>query len=130
MLGTRRLATLQALAERTAGAPSPKEAAERAVAVLAENAVDVPFALLYLVDDDGFRATLTGAAHLTPGSPARTPGRTRGFLLVPASEQFLTGAGGSPQQNSCPGSLLQKDKRDVFIRRLGANLESSAFVDV
>jgi PAS domain S-box-containing protein len=39
--------------------------------VLGENPADLPFALLYLLDPAGERATLAGAAGLAPGSLAR-----------------------------------------------------------
>ena len=69
IIGERRMATLGALAERTAPARSAAEAARSAIDVLSENAADVAFALLYLVSEDGRTARLAGAAHLSPDSP-------------------------------------------------------------
>jgi PAS domain S-box-containing protein len=54
--GERRLTTLRDLARRATEAGSAAEACTNAAAVLSENLLDVPFALLYLLDEDGRRA--------------------------------------------------------------------------
>ena len=69
IIGERRMATLGALAERTAPAHSAAEAARCAIDVLSENAADIPFALLYRLSEDGRSAHLAGTAHLSPDSP-------------------------------------------------------------
>ena len=69
IIGERRMATLAGLAERTAPARSAAEAARSAIDVLRENEADVPFALLYLLSEDGRTANLAGAAHLAPDLP-------------------------------------------------------------
>jgi signal transduction histidine kinase len=69
IIGERRMATLRALAERTAPARAVAEAARCAVAALRDNSADVPFALLYLLDEQGRTARLADAAHLTAGTP-------------------------------------------------------------
>ena len=69
IIGERRMATLAGLAERTAPARSAAEAARCAIDVLRENEADVPFALLYLLSEDGRTANLAGSAHLAPDSP-------------------------------------------------------------
>jgi PAS domain S-box-containing protein len=61
VVGARRLKTLRELSARTQEqAKSVEEVCERAALTLAENPHDVPFALLYLLDDDGRRAALAG----------------------------------------------------------------------
>ena len=96
----RRLRLLNALAEG-ARAPAPAEACAHAAAEIARAPTDVPFALLYLLDDSGV-ATLAGAANivagealaphrLRPGEPSPWP-----FDEVEADPRFvpLTGAPG------------------------------------
>jgi PAS domain S-box-containing protein len=63
----RRLRLLNALAE-AARAPTPADACAHAAAEIARAPADVPFSLLYLVDDAGV-ATLVGAANVTAGAP-------------------------------------------------------------
>jgi PAS domain S-box-containing protein len=68
ILGERRLRTLRALAEQATQAKSAEEACAVAAATMRDNPYDLPFATLYLLDDDGARARLAGAT--TPGAPA------------------------------------------------------------
>jgi PAS domain S-box-containing protein len=56
--GERRLATLRELARRAADATSPEEACRNAAQVFETNPIDVPFALIYLLDRDGAAARL------------------------------------------------------------------------
>ncbi|WP_435021886.1 ATP-binding protein [Tundrisphaera sp. TA3] len=68
-IGERRLRTLRELAADTSHEPRSVEEACRAMARLLEgNPHDVPFALLYLLDDGGTRLKLAGSAGLGPGS--------------------------------------------------------------
>jgi signal transduction histidine kinase len=73
-IGERRLRTLRELAAHTTDAArSVEEACQTAAQILAGNTRDVPFALLYLLDAEGRRATLvaaTGVDWNTPISPA------------------------------------------------------------
>jgi signal transduction histidine kinase/FixJ family two-component response regulator len=72
VLGERRLRTLHDLTERTADASTAAETCSIAVEVLAENAADIPFALLYLLENNGKQAHLAGNHGLganTPVSP-------------------------------------------------------------
>jgi signal transduction histidine kinase len=69
VLGERRLKTLRELGARAAGVRSAREACRVAAATTAENGNDVPFALLYLLEEGGRRATLAGASGLGPGAP-------------------------------------------------------------
>jgi len=68
VLGARRLVTLQDLVAKTHHSATPRHAAETACSVLSQNAADIPFALLYLFDDDGKRAVLGGAVRVAPSS--------------------------------------------------------------
>ena len=67
VLGERRLATLGTLAASTRGLRTVEEVCRRAAETLARNLNDVPFALVYLLDEMG-RARLAGHAGLEPGS--------------------------------------------------------------
>ena len=51
--GERRLATLRELARRASDATSPEQACVNAAAVFEGNPIDVPFALIYLLERDG-----------------------------------------------------------------------------
>ncbi len=59
VLSERQYRTLRSLGAHARDATSEKHACENAAATLAENMADVPFALFYLLDDDGDRAVLT-----------------------------------------------------------------------
>lgn len=64
VLGERRLRTLSALAARTAAAPTAEDACTIAVATVAHNRADIPFALLYLPDAGGAQMRLAAATGL------------------------------------------------------------------
>lgn len=68
VIGERRLRTLQELASQTM-TKRPEDACRAAVATLAANSYDVPFAALYLYADDRRSAKLVGATRTEPGSP-------------------------------------------------------------
>jgi DNA-binding NtrC family response regulator/signal transduction histidine kinase len=70
VIGERRLRTLRDLAARTGETQTAAEAFANAAEVLAANPYDVPFALIYFVEDDRKRARLVGCAGLPPGTPA------------------------------------------------------------
>jgi signal transduction histidine kinase len=70
VLGERRLLTLRELAARTAEAKTVEEACALSAAALAINAHDLPFALIYLLNDNGKQAQLAGATGIEPGGPA------------------------------------------------------------
>jgi PAS domain S-box-containing protein len=74
VIGERRLRTLRELASRTSEeAKSVEDATRSAARTLADNPHDLPFALIYLLDDDATTARLTGATGLPDGSPAAPP---------------------------------------------------------
>ncbi|RPI23458.1 MAG: PAS domain S-box protein [Acidobacteria bacterium] len=70
----RRLRTLHELATSTAGAKTPEQACEAAAAAFLKNPWDVPFALFYLLDEDGREARLAassgfgGQTHANPAT--------------------------------------------------------------
>ncbi|ADO75714.1 ATP-binding protein [Stigmatella aurantiaca] len=68
VLDARRLCTLKDLSANTADMKSAQAACEMAARVLSQNPHDVPFALLYLVAEDGHSVRLAGATGLQPGS--------------------------------------------------------------
>ena len=67
VLGARRLETLRLLSARTQNAATAAAACALAAEVLSDNAADLPFALLYLLDEGGARARLAGASRIEPG---------------------------------------------------------------
>jgi GAF domain len=69
-LAERRLKVLRELADRTAEAKTVAAACASIAQTLASHSLDVPFALLYLLDPDGRRATLAGRAGLAAGTLA------------------------------------------------------------
>ena len=70
VLGERRLKTLRALAAATANAATPQEACRAAVAAMAGNRSDVPFAALYLFDEKRPEACLMGISEGDAPVPA------------------------------------------------------------
>jgi signal transduction histidine kinase len=76
VIGERRLRTQRELAEQAAYAHTVHAACEAAMATLADNPHDVPFALLYLLDRDGTEATLAESVRVEPGRP-ESPTRVR-----------------------------------------------------
>ena len=73
-IGERRLRMLRELAARTTeGAKSVEDACQTAVRTLTENSHDLPFILIYLLEEDAKSAMLAGATGLPDGSPAAPP---------------------------------------------------------
>jgi signal transduction histidine kinase/DNA-binding response OmpR family regulator len=70
VIGERRLRTLRDLAAESKGAESETSAYRAASRVLAANPHDVPFALIYRIEDDGKTALLETTAGIAPGSVA------------------------------------------------------------
>jgi signal transduction histidine kinase/CheY-like chemotaxis protein len=69
VVGERRLETLRALAEVSSGSEDARGACEAAADVLALDRADVPFALVYLLDDAATTAALTATSGIEPGDP-------------------------------------------------------------
>jgi len=70
VIGERRLASLRDLASQIAATKTEAELTSTVEASIARYAKDLPFALLYLFDDDGKRATLACACGILPEHPA------------------------------------------------------------
>jgi signal transduction histidine kinase/DNA-binding NarL/FixJ family response regulator len=70
VLDERRLRTLRDLAAKAVEAKVAQDACRIAAEILSENAADIPFALLYLLDEDRKHARLFGTAGLVPDTPA------------------------------------------------------------
>jgi len=70
VLSERRLNTLHDLTEHSAEAKTAEEVCFIAASTLASNTADIPFALLYLLQNDGKKATLAGSFGLDSNSPA------------------------------------------------------------
>ena len=66
VVGERRLRTLRDLAARAAGRESVQETCDRLVSVLGEDAWDVPFACLYVLDEHGRTARLAACIGTIP----------------------------------------------------------------
>lgn len=64
VLGERRLQTLRSLRTRTTDAKTASEAGQIAAEILASNPLDIPFALIYLLDLPGDRASLVAMVGL------------------------------------------------------------------
>ena len=64
IIGERRVAVLRDLASITGDASSVEEACAHCMEMLASHAKDIPFALLYLIDDDGSQAQLAASVGL------------------------------------------------------------------
>ena len=73
-IGERRLRTLRELAARTTEeVKSVGDACQTTARTLAQNQHDLPFVLIYLLDDDAKKAKLVGVTGLPDGSPAAPP---------------------------------------------------------
>ena len=70
VLGKRRMRTLRELSTRTTAARTVKQACETSVAVFENNPSDLPFAAIYLTDDEARSARLAACTRLAEGSPA------------------------------------------------------------
>jgi PAS domain S-box-containing protein len=74
-IGERRLRILRELAARTTDeAKSAEDACQTAARTLAENRHDLPFVLIYLLDEDAKAARLAGATGVPQASPAAPHG--------------------------------------------------------
>lgn len=70
VLNERRLRTLRELAARSSEAHTAEMTCRIAIETLSLNKADIPFALLYLFDENAQYAQLAGTAHLAEGTPA------------------------------------------------------------
>ncbi len=70
VVSERRVRILRDLGARAAQARSPEQACAAAAAILGDHDRDIPFALLYLIDEDGRGVRLAAATGVEPGEPA------------------------------------------------------------
>jgi signal transduction histidine kinase len=105
VLGERRLRTLRELGARAAGVRSAKEACRVAAATMAENDPDVAFALLYLLEEGGRRATLAGSSGLGPGAPASPASIDLQDRAAPWPLHRVTETGGPIEISDLPAAL-------------------------
>ncbi len=70
VLSERRLRTLRELAALSAETETTEEVCQVAIEILSRNDADIPFALLYLLSEDGKQATLQGCTGLPPNTSA------------------------------------------------------------
>jgi PAS domain S-box-containing protein len=69
VVGERRVTVLRDLGTRSTEMQTAEEACIAAAETLAKHSLDIPFALLYLIDANGESAHLAGAANLSIGTP-------------------------------------------------------------
>ena len=70
VISERRMQTLRELAEQAAQIKSAEEICEVTAKILEKNPLDLPFALLYLLDEDGNRARLAATTRIESGTLA------------------------------------------------------------
>jgi len=93
VVGARRLALLRELASRTWDADTVAEVYTLSARAIATDPRDMPFALIYRLEDDGAHATLRGAAGIAPGHPAAPESLSlEGSAPWPVSEVARTGS--------------------------------------
>ncbi|HWZ87739.1 MAG TPA: ATP-binding protein, partial [Polyangiaceae bacterium] len=115
VLGERRSRTLAAVAQRTADATTIAEACHLAVSAIADNSADLPFALIYVVDDPARAARLAAATGMagcdSPGTEQRMGARGdwpldsvlgNGQALLVDREDFQRGLGALRSRESMP----------------------------
>jgi len=73
VLHARRLRTLSELSAKALIEKSTAAACSSSVATLSQNSDDIPFALLYLLDEERNLATLCGVSHIAPGIARVSP---------------------------------------------------------
>ena len=70
IIGERQVKLLQTLAAETVDAHTLKEACDRSASSLQQNSHDLPFAMLYLLDQERHTMSLAGTAGIARGHPA------------------------------------------------------------
>ena len=112
VIGERRLVTLRDLAAQCKGSESEQAAYDAAARVLAANARDVPFALIYRVADDGATAELDAVAGIEAGA---SPAAPRRVVLGGAEDLWGLGevvsSGKAPRANGSRGPVRRARRR-------------------
>ncbi len=100
VIGDRQLTTLRAIGERLADVRHWRDAGERAAAALATNTRDVPFALLYMLDDDGRTLSLAASAGIAHGHAA-APAQFRSTRPRPGLSSMRSAAANCMSSKIC-----------------------------
>src|SRR5262245_42291041 len=122
VVSQRRLQTLRDLAAGTARESDEAEACKAAAAILANNALDVPFALIYLAEPDGASTRLAAASGIDAGT-ADAPlaiqasnGAAAPWPLAAVSREGRTRHLSSIRTSApLPGGPWPEPARDAFI---------------
>jgi hypothetical protein len=77
---------LRDLAADAAGCKTVEEASGATMGTLANNAADVPFAMLYLFSEDGRESPALKKQPIEPNSPAAPPLQTHPLQVVATSQ--------------------------------------------
>ena len=94
VIGERRVRALRDLGARAAEAASARDAAAKAADTLAPYSADIPFVLIYLLDEREERLELAGSAGLSAGGP--------GAPRTVAIERLVTGEAGMIRGSGWP----------------------------
>ena len=105
VIGERQLKLLREIAAQTVHARSWQQACEQTVAALKTGDRDLPFALLYVADDDGRAATLMGAHGMPADHPAAPQRISAGEGPWPIAEVLRTHAPQRLKAASLPADL-------------------------
>ncbi|HEX2915559.1 MAG TPA: ATP-binding protein [Chloroflexia bacterium] len=91
VLGERRLRTLRELASSSLAATSAEGACQMTLATLAENKADLPFSILYLLDNNGQYARLIGNTGLSSALSDEASSIELSYLSPRVSESQVSG---------------------------------------
>ena len=69
VIGERRVIVLRDVSSHSTEAKTPGEACKRAAATISNHTKDIPFMMIYLVDEQGKKGILQGAAGIKTGEP-------------------------------------------------------------
>lgn len=133
VLAERRLKILSALSQATSAAPTIEAASRGVAAVLASAPADLPFSLLYLPDEGGFRlAAWSGIAPGTPASPTHITSEATGFPVARVAE---TGAEAlleidpiNASLDALPGGAWPEPTTRAFLVPLGFGHERAVLI--
>lgn len=134
--GDRRLATLRELAAQAAEAPSPEQACANAARALEHNPTDVPFAIVYALDDDGptarrlaqvglpvDHAAAPEIVELTPEGAERTAQPAGGWPLARAARSAIVVDDLAARFGALPGGAVPESTHTAILLPLvGAGL--------
>ncbi|MGH9326331.1 MAG: ATP-binding protein [Terriglobia bacterium] len=132
VIGERRLRTLRDLGRALAGAKTPEEACEIAAKTLTTNKADIPFSLIYLLENGDRPARLAAASGLEAGSQAAPyeiePSQVAHFTW-PVAHVLESGVAEtvsdlSARFSSLPGGLWPESPNSTVILPIAASGQS------